>query len=110
MPKITKNGKDQDDPQGLENTIESMLGNLSITTQPVMICGVNRKANIGEGSYESLDVYNGIAIPMGDVSMEDIEKLKEIAHECAAVGFDITSKQTYDRYAQIKDLKEEQKK
>ena len=78
-----------------------MSSEISISTNPVFICGVNRKINIG--NFENIDVYAGITLPLNDVSLEDKDKLTEIIEAAASYGFSIVSKETGERYQLIKE-------
>lgn len=78
-----------------------MSQQLSVTTTPVLMCGVNRKINIG--NFENIDVYAGISIPLDGVSFGDKEELRKTIEEAAAYGFSVVSKETGDRYTMIKD-------
>lgn len=102
MPKINKTAQESssfDSP--IDNIVSSIPGELSLTTSPVFICGVNRKVNIG--NFENIDVYAAITIPLAGVSFEDKEQLRASIEEAAAYGFSVVSKETGDRYSLIKD-------
>lgn len=105
MPNISKNAKDQTNNSPIEDTVESMLSSLCITTVPVFICGVNRKANIG--NFENIDIYSGLALPLLGQSMDDIGALEDAIKQAAELGFAITSSETFQRYAIIKDAQNE---
>jgi len=100
MPKISKNAFEQSTDSPLDSMINSNPG-ISISTFPVLVCGVNRKINIG--NFENIDVYAGISLPLGDVSLEDKEALQAAIESAAAYGFSIVSKETGDRYVLIKE-------
>jgi hypothetical protein len=68
---------------------------------PVLICGVNRKVNIG--NFENVDVYAAISLPLNSVSIEDQEALSEMVQEAAAYGFGLVSRETGERYQLIKE-------
>lgn len=102
MPKINKSAQESssfDSP--IDNVVSSMPAELSITTSPVFICGVNRKVNIG--NFENIDVYAAVAIPLPDVSFEDKESLRLAIEQAASYGFSVVSKETGDRYSLIKE-------
>lgn len=69
---------------------------------PMMVLGVNRKVNTG--NFENIDVYAGVGIPVMTFPHEDLEAFKEAVLEAADLGFSMTSRATYDRYAQIKEM------
>lgn len=81
------------------DTYEKILGNLSITTDPVVIVGVNRKVNIG--NYENIDITVSLAMP---VTCEDQESLKEALERIAEEGMKFASQETFKRYQSIKNL------
>lgn len=102
MPKITKTAQEQsttDSP--IDQVVNLMAQEISISTNPVFICGVNRKINIG--NFENIDVYAGITLPLGDVSLDNKEDLRNAIEEAAAYGFSLVSKETGDRYLLIKE-------
>jgi hypothetical protein len=101
MAKINANAKEQSHGSPLAENVEASLANIAITTSPVVICGVNRKVNIG--NWENIDIYCGIALPINDGSTENMEELKASIEQAAAYGFTLTSTETYDRYKLIKD-------
>ena len=78
-----------------------MSSEISISTNPVFICGVNRKVNIG--NFENIDIYAGITIPLPNIDPADKEALSEAVKEAAAYGFSLVSKETGERYVLIKD-------
>lgn len=105
MPNISKNGKDQTQNSAVSEAIEQTLSSLSVTTVPVFICGVNRKANIG--NFENIDIYSGLALPLTGESLDNIESLHEAITKAAELGFAITSSETFQRYSLIKDAQNE---
>ena len=78
-----------------------MSGEISISTNPVFICGVNRKVNIG--NFENIDIYAGITIPLSNIDPSDKEALSQAVADAAAYGFSLVSKETGERYMLIKD-------
>ena len=78
-----------------------MAQEVTISTNPVFICGVNRKVNIG--NFENIDVYAGVTIPLVNIDPSDKEALSEAIKEAAADGFALVSKETGERYTLIKD-------
>lgn len=101
MPKIVPSAQEQSDSLSIQKVVETLSENISISTNPVFICGVNRKINIG--NFENIDVYAGITLPLDNVSMDDKDKLKEAIEEAAAYGFSLVSKETGERYLLIKE-------
>lgn len=101
MPKISKNAFEQSTDSPIDQVVNLMTQEIAISTNPVFICGVNRKINIG--NFENIDVYAGITLPLHDVSLEDKEALQQAIQEAAAYGFSLVSKETGDRYMLIKE-------
>lgn len=101
MPKITKTASEQTTDSPIDNVVSSLAGEISISTNPVLICGVNRKVNIG--NFENVDVYAAISLPINNASLEDRELLSEVVKEAAAYGFSLVSRETGERYQIIKD-------
>lgn len=101
MPNRKPNAKDQEDSSAIEKAVKENLQQLSVTTTPVMIVGVNRRASLG--NYEHIDIYSGIALPMVGASLDDPEALSRAIKDAAETGFKETSRETFDRYAVIKD-------
>jgi hypothetical protein len=85
----------------IDQVVNLMSGEISISTSPVFICGVNRKVNIG--NFENVDIYAGITIPMANVDPADKDALAEAVANAAAYGFSLVSKETGERYMLIKD-------
>ena len=105
MPNISKNGKDQTQNSAISEAIEQTLSSISVTTVPVFICGVNRKANIG--NFENIDIYSGLALPLTWESIQDLDSLHEAITKSAELVFEITSSETFQRYSLIKDAQNE---
>jgi len=59
MPKISKSAQEQSTDAPLDQAVSSLAGEVTISTNPVFICGVNRKVNIG--NFENVDVYAAIS-------------------------------------------------
>lgn len=91
-----------DDKSPIAETIERVAANLSVTTDPVVIVGVNRKVNIG--NYENIDVYTGLALPVPGASVERMDQLREMVEQVADEGIKIAAGETYKRYVSIKAL------
>jgi len=100
MPKITQNAFEQSTGSPLVESVNSNPG-VTLSASPVLVCGVNRKINIG--NFENIDIYAGISLPLINVSLEDKEALLKAIEEAAAYGFSVVSKETGDRYTLIKD-------
>jgi len=105
MPNISKTAKDQTNNSPIEEAIEQTLSSIAVTTVPVFICGVNRKANIG--NFENIDVYSGLALPLNGESMQDLDSLHAAITKAAEIGFALTSSETFQRYSLIKDAQNE---
>jgi hypothetical protein len=100
MPKISQNAFEQSTGSPVSEVVSANPG-LTLSTNPVLVCGVNRKVNIG--NFENIDIYAGISLPLGDISLEDKEALTKAIEEAAAYGFSLISKETGDRYSLIKE-------
>ncbi len=81
-----------------------MAQEISISTNPVFICGVNRKINIG--NFENIDVYAGVTIPLVDIDPADKEALADAVRAAAAHGFSMVSQETGERYTLIKEAQQ----
>lgn len=101
MPKIIPNAMEQSENSLMEKVVNTLSEQVSISTNPVFICGVNRKINIG--NFENIDVYAGITLPLSNVSLEDKEQLQKAIEDAAAYGFSLVSKETGERYLLIKE-------
>ncbi len=96
MAKIASAANDK--AQDLQERIEPMLSNLVVSTQPIVICGVQRKANIG--NFENTDIYCAVALPANLTEDErfDMDKLNEKLVSLVEYGFHFTSSETLSRY------------
>jgi hypothetical protein len=103
MPKISKNAFEQSTNSPISEAVSSNPS-IAISANPVFVCGVNRKVNIG--NFENIDIYAGISLPLNNVSIEDKEALANAIEEAAAYGFALVSKETGDRYSLIKDAQQ----
>lgn len=84
----------------VEGAVPAVVSQLGFI--PIMIVGVNRKINIG--SFENVDVYAGITVPINySFNEDDIVKFRYAAEEAAKIGFAIVSKETNERYNLIKN-------
>ena len=101
MPKITRNAQEETVGSPLDQVVSNMTGEISLSSSPIFICGVNRKINIG--NFENVDVYAGITIPLENISLSDKEAFTEAVKNAAAYGFSLVSKETGERYALIKE-------
>ena len=104
MPKITKSAQEQSTDSPIDQVVSSLAGEITVSTNPVFICGVNRKVNIG--NFENVDVYAAISLPLSDLSLEDKEALSEAVREAASYGFGLVSKETGERYQLIKETQQ----
>lgn len=101
MPKITKNAHEESTGSPIDQVVSNMPAEISFSSNPIFICGVNRKINIG--NFENVDVYAGITIPLVNIDPSDKEALSEAVKEAAAYGFSLVSKETGERYTLIKE-------
>jgi len=101
MPKITKNAHEESSGSPIDQVVSSLAGEISLSSDPIFICGVNRKINIG--NFENVDVYAGITIPLNNINPQDKEVFAEAVREAAAYGFSLVSKETGERYTLIKE-------
>lgn len=97
--RMNRNAEEEENSP-LPEHVEKCAGELALSVSPVVICGVNRKINVG--NFEALDVYAGVTIPLKDVDATDFEALREAVKEAAAAGFQIASQETYERYQLVK--------
>ncbi len=101
MPKITKNAFEETLGSSLDQIVSNMSGEISLSSSPIFICGVNRKINIG--NFENVDVYAGITIPLENIDISDKQAFSEAVKDAAAYGFSLVSKETGERYSLIKE-------
>lgn len=101
MPKVNRTAQEETHNSPIAEVVEQSIGTISVSTVPVLICGVNRKTNIG--NFENIDIYAGLSIPLPNTSVENVEELKQAIEEAAKIGFNITSTETYARYSLIKE-------
>lgn len=83
------------------DTTTKVMQEVVMSTQPVVITAVQRKANIG--NYENIDIYVAIAVPQKDLDVTDKEHLQQSLMEAVDFGMSIAAKETGDRYRKIKD-------
>jgi hypothetical protein len=101
MPKVSQNAHEQSIDSPINQVVNLMAQEVTISTNPVFICGVNRKINIG--NFENIDVYAGVTIPLVNIDPSDKEALSEAIKEAAADGFALVSRETGERYTLIKE-------
>jgi hypothetical protein len=104
MPKITKNAFEETNGSPIDQAVSNMAGQISLSSSPIFICGVNRKINIG--NFENVDVYAGITIPLDGIDPMDREAFSEAVKDAAAYGFSLVSKETGERYTLIKEAQQ----
>jgi hypothetical protein len=101
MPKINRSAQEESLGSPIEQVVNLMSQEISISTNPVFICGVNRKINTG--NFENVDVYAGVTIPLTNIDPSDREALSEAVKNAAAEGFAMVSRETGERYMLIKE-------
>ncbi len=97
MAKISDSAIEKD--KDLQTNMLDQLPSMVITTSPVVICGVQRKANIG--NFENVDIFMGVALPQAHLDMTDPDALSEALNQAADVGFAVTSTATLERYNKV---------
>lgn len=98
----TKSTEVSDNKAPVAETVELVAANLSVTTTPVLIVGVNRKVNIG--NFENIDLYFGAALPLPGTSVENMDQLEEALERIAERAYKIAAVETGRRYDSIKDM------
>lgn len=101
MPKLNKSAQEQSTDSPLDQVVNLLSNEIALTSAPIVICGVNRKINIG--NFENIDVYAGVTIPLHGLSYEDKDKLTLAIEEAVSYGFSLASKETGERYMLIKE-------
>lgn len=100
MGRINENNQE---PSPLADSVEKTLSTFAVSTNPVIICGVNRKVNIG--NYESVDIYAGVCLPVSsEFDHEDIGAFAPILEKVAEYGFKLTSQEANKRYQLLKEF------
>lgn len=100
MPRLNKNATEENQ-DGLDARLQEVLPNVVLTTNPVIICGVNRR--VGLAHYEHIDIYAGIALPLDMDTLSNREVLRAAIQEAAEFGFNAVSGETYERYKLLAD-------
>ena len=98
MAKIAVSASDRE--KSAMETTSPLLQNIVISTNPVVITAVQRKAFIG--NFETIDIYVAVALPTESIEGEDNDVIKQILTEAIDKGFAITSSETAVRYHKIK--------
>lgn len=94
MPGLSTENVEQSEKK-MENQL-TQAGHM--TVEPMVVCGVNRKVNIG--NYENIDVYVGVSLPISSIGESD--DIREAVKEAARVGIEMASEETFSRYEAIK--------
>ena len=89
MPKINRSAQEESLGSPIEQAVNLVSGEISVSSTPVLICGANRKVNIG--NFENIDIYAGITVPLSGVDVTDKEAMAEAVKEAAAYGFALVS-------------------
>lgn len=97
---LNKDTPEKADGSPVESAVRKILPDL--VSAPIFIAGVNRKLNLG--NFENLDIFSAITIPMPMVDLSNIEELKEVARDTAALAFEIVARETGDRWRELKEL------
>lgn len=92
-----------EETSSLMDHVTQALDSLTITTKPVVICGVQRKINIG--NYENIDIYCGLALPVDVEADMDTEAVMTAIEGTIRKAFHVTSSETMERYQYIKDAR-----
>jgi len=100
MSRINENNQQ---PSPVADSIEKTLANIAVSTNPVIICGVNRKVNIG--NYESVDIYAGICLPVAEnFDSANLDGITAVLEKVAEYGFKLTSQEANKRYQLLKEF------
>jgi hypothetical protein len=100
MPTKNKNAAEQQN-DNLNDTSQEILTKSIVQEQIYISCGVNRRINIG--NFEHLDVYVGVAAPLGT----DFENLNEQLSTSIAEAMKVASTETNERYQMVKQAQAE---
>mgnify|MGYP000483228066 CR=1 FL=1 len=101
MPKITKSAQEQSTDSPIDQVISSLAGEITVSTNPVFICGVNRKVNIG--NFENVDIMACLTVPMNGVDPSNGEDFSNAIKEAASEAFSLVSRATGERYQLIQE-------
>jgi hypothetical protein len=101
MPSVKQNAADK--ANDLSDQVVGMFPNLQTTQQPVVICGVQRKINIG--NFENIDVYCAVAMPLDISHCVDNDQVTEMIDVKLDELLHITSKKTSEKYNLVKNSK-----
>lgn len=94
MPRLTQGASER-----TNEDISTRTAPLLVSHTPTVICGVQRKANVG--NYETIDVYAAVMLPVG--GEYDQESIAQAVAEKIDEAFSIASQETYERYKLIKE-------
>jgi len=100
MPTKNKGATEQANENFNDRTDDVLLG-AAVSRTPFVSVGVNRRINIG--NYEHLDIYAGVAVPVG----ADMEEIKDDVSNSIADAMRVVSTETNNRYQMIKDAQGE---
>jgi hypothetical protein len=98
MPKTNSNASDKAHGN-IGDTVNTMLSEVATTSSPVVIAGVQRKANIG--NFETIDIYCAAAFPIDATNLNQEELMEKMSAKIEEL-FHLTSKETGERYTLIK--------
>lgn len=99
MPGIKQNAADK--ANDLSDQLVTLLQNVQITQQPVVIAGVQRKINIG--NFENIDVYCAVALPIDISHCVSDEDIAETVDKHLDHILHIASKKTSEKYNLVKN-------
>jgi hypothetical protein len=105
MSRVNSNASEQSNSP-LANGIEGNAPALMNAGYPMVLCGVQRKINTG--SYENIDVYCAVSIPVFSLpSEENMDVFLASIRAAVELGFNITSEETGERYRLIREMQRE---
>lgn len=102
MPGLNKGAAELSQDNMSDHTNKTLVDIAYHATSPVVICGVNRRLNVG--NYEHVDIYAGVSIPLVGVLPEDVDTLKKAVEDGIALGMQMASEETGKRYHELKGL------
>lgn len=100
MPKLSKTAGEETRDQLIAEEMKAIIPTIAVTPTVMVTTGVNRKVNIG--NFETVDVYTAVTLPVPEVSIADLESLKQAVREGTELGFAMASRETGERYDLIK--------